>query len=51
MSKLQREIDLNNAQVINSSEKKQERKELVENMMDSVSGGWLNVFVRWDRAI
>ncbi|SFN73191.1 XyeA family cyclophane-containing RiPP triceptide [Xenorhabdus japonica] len=51
MSELQREIALNNAQVINSSEKKQERKELVENLMDSVSGGWINVFARWNRAI
>lgn len=51
MSKLQREIALNNAKVINNSEKKQERKVLVENLMDSVSGGWVNVFARWDKAI
>ncbi|MDE9427560.1 XyeA family putative rSAM-modified RiPP [Xenorhabdus bovienii] len=51
MSKLQREIALNNAQVIKTSEKKQERKVLVENLMDSVSGGWVNVFARWDKAI
>ncbi|CDM92155.1 conserved protein of unknown function [Xenorhabdus bovienii] len=51
MRKLQREIALNNAKVINNSEKKQERKVLVENLMDSVSGGWVNVFARWDKAI
>ncbi len=51
MSKLSKEITENNAEVKLSPHEKNTRKELVESMLNSVSGGWVNVFARWDKQI
>ncbi|HDZ8914815.1 TPA: XyeA family putative rSAM-modified RiPP [Aeromonas hydrophila] len=50
MSNLQHEIASNNAQV-NDADDNVQRKELVDNLLDTVSGGggWLNI--SWSRAL
>lgn len=47
MSKLQREIASNKTQLINADDKKVERKVLVDSLLDTVSGGWVNAFANW----
>ncbi|MBC8946815.1 MULTISPECIES: XyeA family cyclophane-containing RiPP triceptide [Xenorhabdus] len=51
MSKLQREIAENKAQVTNSDKNKTQSKELVDNLLDTVSGGWVNAFANWSKAL
>ena len=55
MSKLEKEIAMNNAAVsVNNTEKSKDGKdknELVESILDSVSGGWINAFARFDKNI
>lgn len=45
MSKLQHEIALNNTQLKDVDDKKEQRRELVDNLLDAVSGGggWGNI--------
>ena len=54
MSKLEKEIAMNNAAVsVNKTEKSKdgkEKNELVESILDSVSGGWVNAFARFDKS-
>lgn len=49
MSKLAKEISMNKAAVIIDGDKKDVRRALTQSMLDSVSGGWVNVFARWSR--
>lgn len=49
MSKLSNEIKSNGSLVNIETSKKKERSELVKSMLDSISGGWVNVFARWDK--
>lgn len=49
MSKLQREIASNKTQLINADDKKVERKVLVDSLLDTVSGGWVNAFANWTK--
>ncbi|WP_340617663.1 XyeA family cyclophane-containing RiPP triceptide [Xenorhabdus entomophaga] len=51
MSKLQREITENKAQITNSDKKKAQRKELVDGLLDTVSGGWVNAFANWSKSL
>ncbi|AYA41837.1 putative rSAM-modified RiPP, XyeA family [Xenorhabdus nematophila] len=50
MSKLQREIAANKAQLSHEDKKKTQHKELVDSLLDTVSGGWINAFGNWERA-
>lgn len=50
MSKLAKEIIVNNAVVIVAADKKAARKALTESMLDRVSGGWVNAFMRWGKS-
>lgn len=49
MSKLQREIASNKTKLINADDKKVERKVLVDSLLDTVSGGWVNAFANWTK--
>lgn len=49
MSKLQREIASNKTKLINADDKKVERKVLVDSLLDTVSGGWVNSFANWTK--
>lgn len=51
MSKLSKEIKENNANVKLASNERSSREALVKSMLESVSGGWVNVFARWDKQI
>lgn len=51
MSKLSKEIKDNNANVKLTSNERSSREALVKSMLESVSGGWVNVFARWDKQI
>lgn len=51
MSKLKLEIASNNAELIDADDKKEQRKELVDSLLDTVSGGWVNGDVTWTRRI
>ncbi|MBN6363608.1 XyeA family putative rSAM-modified RiPP [Providencia huaxiensis] len=51
MSKLSKEIKENNANVKLASNERSSRETLVKSMLESVSGGWVNVFARWDKQI
>lgn len=49
MSKLQREIASNRAQLNNTDDKRAQRKVLVDSLLDTVSGGWVNAFANWTK--
>lgn len=51
MKKLKREIERNNCQLtdVDVVTKKVERKALVDGLLDTVSGGWVNAFVNWPK--
>ncbi|CCP02667.1 hypothetical protein BN439_1599 [Erwinia amylovora Ea644] len=51
MSKLQREITSNKAQLVNADARKMQRKVLVDSLLDTVSGGWVNAFANWTKRI
>ncbi|EMI5490236.1 XyeA family putative rSAM-modified RiPP [Providencia stuartii] len=51
MSKLSNEIKSNGSLVNIELSRKKEKNELVKSMLDSISGGWVNVFARWDRQL
>ncbi|MCC8379401.1 MULTISPECIES: XyeA family cyclophane-containing RiPP triceptide [unclassified Xenorhabdus] len=51
MSKLQREIAENKSQIVNSDKNKTQRKELVDGLLDTVSGGWVNAFGNWSKSL
>ncbi len=50
MSKLQREIASQKSYLENRDDKKAQRKELVDSLLDTVSGGWINAFANWSKA-
>lgn len=50
MSQLAKEIATNKAAVTVPADKKDAQKALVQSMLDSVSGGWVNAFARWSRS-
>lgn len=49
MSKLQREIASNKTKLNNADDKRVERKVLVDSLLDTVSGGWVNAFANWTK--
>lgn len=51
MNKLQREIELNKAQVINTEAEKEKSKELIEGLLETVSGRWVNAFANWTKSL
>ncbi|MBP2169601.1 putative rSAM-modified RiPP (XyeA family) [Erwinia toletana] len=51
MSKLQHEIASNKARLNNADDKKAQRKILVDSLLDTVSGGWINAFANWTKRI
>ncbi|HEC8330558.1 MULTISPECIES: XyeA family cyclophane-containing RiPP triceptide [Providencia] len=51
MSKLSKEIKENNASVKLAPNERSSREVLIKSMLESVSGGWVNVFARWDKQI
>lgn len=51
MSRLQSEIALNKVQVKSTDAQKAQRKELVDGLLDSVSGGWVKAFVNWPKRL
>lgn len=50
MSKLVKEITDNKATTTVNSDKKEAQKALVQSLLDSISGGWVNAFARWSRS-
>lgn len=50
MSKLTKEIAMNKAEVTVAANKKDVQKSLVKSMLDNVSGGWINTFMRWGKS-
>lgn len=50
MSKLAKEITTNKATLTVAANKKDAQKALIQSMLDSVSGGWVNAFARWSRS-
>ncbi|WP_213989265.1 XyeA family cyclophane-containing RiPP triceptide [Sodalis sp. dw_96] len=49
MSKLIKEINFNKAAVTIVADNKNAKKALTQAMLDSISGGWVNAFARWDK--
>ncbi|QUG74970.1 putative rSAM-modified RiPP, XyeA family [Erwinia sp. E602] len=51
MKTLKREIERNNCQLtdVDVVTKKAERKALVDGLLDTVSGGWVNAFANWPK--
>lgn len=50
MSKLSKEIAKNQAEVITSKDRNEEKKALAQSMLDSISGGWVNAFALWGKS-